>query len=164
VKHKKGKIGKQQHNKKQSLFPFQLLQGWVKSYSGYLSCALCQETARFQVEHYVDVLAVAQGQTNLDRVWSQAVTEQSHGRYQCYFRSYYCQGCIMRYLTIHAGANAATFAAAIMHLGMQSVLLGSTLQTPQDEGEAFTALTTATQIEDVAKQLRLEPVHIKMKG
>jgi hypothetical protein len=71
---------------------------------------------------------------------------------------------MMRYLTIHAGENAAMFAGVMMHLGIQSILLGSTLQTPQDDGEAFTALTTATQIEAVAKQLRREPVHMRMKG
>jgi hypothetical protein len=85
VKHKKRKIGEQRDNRKQSLFLFQLLQGWVKSYSGYIACTFCQrETSSFQVEHYVDVLAIAEDQANLDRVWSQAVTEQSHGRYRCY--------------------------------------------------------------------------------
>lgn len=161
--------------KQKALFPFSLLQHWFKPLRTDAShlCS-CGNVAVSACENYIDVFQfhqlIASGTSDkfaTNIIWGQSLTSQCQGIYTNYGSTYHCHDCMMRVLTISVGEHAANLAimpSLLMGVPV-SVIVGSRLTTPQDDGLTFasTLPPSVSTIEHLSRLLHAKAVDIHLK-
>jgi hypothetical protein len=157
-------------DKNRSVFPFRLLQHWVKPFESGLPCR-CGKEAHFSMQSFFDIerwKSLTEACSTDDEatgiVWDEALAGQLKGDYKVSHVHYACRQCIFDIIATAVGDNAATLAMLpMMLLGeMASVVIGVELSSRDDDGLTFAGMAQARNVDELLRQMKGQTIPINL--
>jgi hypothetical protein len=162
---------KRSSDKTSSMFPFRLLQAWIKPFESGLPCRHCTAEANYSMQSFYDLNRMQHlisigytPQEALNVVWDESLTGQLQGNYTVGHVHYACRACTFKLIATSVGDDVATLAMLPMLLlgDRASVVIGAELSARDDEGLTFAGMAQARNVDELLMQLKGETMSIKL--
>jgi hypothetical protein len=157
-----------------ALFPFHLLLWWFKYEPSDDICVVChKKPVAYRGEGYLDgyelLRMIDRGRDSraaTNSMWAKSLAAQCRGHYTNYVTSILCRECTLKAITSSVGEKAAHISLMpTMLLGLPgSIIIGSRLETPQDDGKNFVFRLPAriATIDELAAMMQKKAVGIQV--